>query len=404
MKTSRLKFLALAVWIGNVIAVLPTVTGACPICSGCCSSPTTLADQIADSNFILLADRVSGDEQMKQTTFVIRHVERDEFEELRVGDSVSIPYFSKIEPSGSQLILGSKNQAGELNWQCVGEVTEARLNYILEAPAANVAATRRLPYFVQFLESADSLIADDAFLELDFAEWKDLLACSQQLPRNTLREWLRDPKTQPKRAGLYAMLLGICGDKSDAEFLLAHIRQPTNDFRLGIERYEIAYLWRTGEPGLKVLDDLKLRPKNVVFSERYAVMQAIRFVMGQGSERISRERACESVRLLLAEPEFADLVIADLQRWEDWSVQNRLMSLYGQGEYNLPPIKRAIARYLLAAGKITTPISGNPDKLGTEIPESEQLPHVLQARSCLERLCKQDIKTVQQAERLFFLK
>ena len=123
-----------------------------------------------------------------------------------------------------------------------------------------------------------------------------------------------------------------------------------------------------------------------------------------GTERISRERACESMRLLLNDPELDDLVIADLTRWQDWSVQDQVMRLYHDVDYKHPSIKRTIVRYLFAAGRITTPISSDPTKLTAKLLNSEQPPHVLQAHVHLKTLCEQDLKTVQQVERFWFVK
>jgi hypothetical protein len=95
------------------------------------------------------------------------------------------------------------------------------------------------------------------------------------------------------------------------------------------------------------------------------------------------------MRLLLDRPEIADLVIADLGRWKDWSVQDRLMELYGEDDYNIPYIKRAIVRYLLA--------SCSDENV---MPRS----HSFQAKAHLEALRRVDPIIVKQAEQFFNLK
>ncbi len=57
--------------------------------------------------------------------------------------------------------------------------------------------------------------------------------------------------------------------------------------------------------------------------------------------RVPKERLLASMRLLLDNPEFADQVIPDLARWEDWSVLDRLTEMYKQGDdksYIRPPV------------------------------------------------------------------
>ena len=94
------------------------------------------------------------------------------------------------------------------------------------------------------------------------------------------------------------------------------------------------------------------------------------------------------MRLLLERPELSDLVIADLARWKDWSIQDRLMGLYAEEEFDIPSIKRAIVRYLYYCSR--------------DMPEGvEDAPeYVLQARANLADLEKRDPKTVREARRL----
>jgi hypothetical protein len=107
-------------------------------------------------------------------------------------------------------------------------------------------------------------------------------------------------------------------------------------------------------------------------------------------DRIEKDRLRQSMRILLDRPELADLVIADLARWEDWSVIDRLMTLYDAEEYGIPSIKRAIVRYMLVASK------DKPE-------EGEDLAHVQKAEDYLAELRNKDPKTVKQAERFFFV-
>jgi hypothetical protein len=97
------------------------------------------------------------------------------------------------------------------------------------------------------------------------------------------------------------------------------------------------------------------------------------------------------VRGLVERPAVCDIVINDLARWKDWSVQDRLMALYGAKEYNLPTIKRAIIRYQLASLR-DVPEGADP----------ESLPHVVAGRRNVEALREKDPKRVAEVERLFF--
>ena len=152
------------------------------------------------------------------------------------------------------------------------------------------------------------------------------------------------------------------------------------------------YLLLAGEKALTTLEDAKLRNKKAAFSETYATMNALRFMWTYGDNHISKDRLRQSMRIILDRPELADLVIVDLGRWEDWSVADRLMELYGSAGYDIPSTKRAIVRFYLTA-EATKPKD-----------EKAALPaHVVTAQKHLKKLRETDPETVHSAEEFFYL-
>ena len=111
------------------------------------------------------------------------------------------------------------------------------------------------------------------------------------------------------------------------------------------------------------------------------------------------------MRILLERPELADLVIADLSRMKDWSVQDKLMELYDE-ETNIPSVKRAIVRYMLTSTRDTGEKKTDNATTGgagaiptTDTKPAAELPaHVLKGQKCLEELERKDPKTVIEAE------
>jgi len=55
-----------------------------------------------------------------------------------------------------------------------------------------------------------------------------------------------------------------------------------------------------------------------------------------------------SLRLLLDEPKLADLVIADLARWQDWSVVDRLVAIFKDAQADNIFVREPIVNYLRA--------------------------------------------------------
>jgi hypothetical protein len=74
---------------------------------------------------------------------------------------------------------------------------------------------------------------------------------------------------------------------------------------------------------------------------------ALRF-LGEESAQVPKDRVLKSLRLLLEEPKLADLVIADLARWQDWSAIDRLVELFEKAEADNIFVREPIVNYLRA--------------------------------------------------------
>lgn len=377
--------------LAMIVCVSATVTvSACPFCS---APSLTLSEQVAQADAAVLVQWAKGEQgdsdagDIGSTTYKIVEVMNAGEQGLAKGDDIELPRYRAGKQGDLYLLLGTKGT--ELEWGSPIEITETGFNYVRQAPSPEAAPLVRLAYFVQFLEYPDELISNDAYGEFANAPYKDIVPLANELPREKVREWLADDDVAPTRLGLYGLLLGLCGTSDDAALMEEKILHKSEDFRLGIDGVMGGYLLLTGEEGLAVIDEHKLANRDVAFSETYAAMQALRFMWTYG-QRIEKERLRESMRILLDRAELADLVIADLARWEDWSIIDRLMELYGAEGYEIPSIKRAIVRYMLVASK-NKPAEGQDDS------------HVAKAEENLKQLREQDPKTVKQAERFFFV-
>ena len=74
----------------------------------------------------------------------------------------------------------------------------------------------RLRYAFAYLNSAEFWIGLDAYREFAQASYKDYQALAKSLPADKIADWLRDPATPVSRYGLYASLLGHCGNAKHA--------------------------------------------------------------------------------------------------------------------------------------------------------------------------------------------
>jgi hypothetical protein len=376
---------------------------ACPFCS---APSLTMAEQLKESDAILLVKwtggmPASGNDAGSTEFDILDVVKQPTGGGLKRGGNLSLVRYRSAKAGTLFALLGTKAGA-TIDWGSPLEVTKDSFEYMKSAPAPGVDAQKRLKFFVQYLDHADPVIATDAYSEFANAEYKDIAAIAPQMPREKVRQWVSDPNASPSRLGLYGLMLGLCGKPEDVEVLEKKVLETSGEFRVGIDGVMGGYLLLTREAGLKKLDDTMIANKKAQFSDTYATMQALRFMWQYGDGRISAERLRQSMRLLLDRPELADMVIADLARWQDWSVQARLMELYGAEEYDIPSIKRAIVRYMLAATKdVPKPAATGP---GSPAADTEPPPHVLQAQKNLAQLEEKDPKTVADAKRFYFIK
>ena len=386
---------------------VPRQTTACPFCS---APSLTLSEQLAQSDAVLLVKWSKGlpakGKSPGNTDYEVSKIAKAPAGALKVGDAVQLVRYRAAKKGDLFLLMGS--QAKSLEWGSPIEVSQASFSYLEKLPAPDAPVDKRLAFYLKYLEFPDPLVANDAYAEFANAPYKDIAKLAKQMPRDRLRKWVVSADTPVTRLGLYGLLLGLCGQQADAKLMQDKITSTsTDDFRLGIDGVMSGFLLITGKQGLKIIEDTKLRPtflvdannqplldkqgkkRPVPFSETYAAMQALRFMWTYGDGRIAKQRLRESMRILLARPELADLVIADLARWKDWQVQDQLVKLYGADGYDIPSIKRAIVRYMYYCSKDVDPKAGDapPPK------------HVAQAKQHLADLEKRDPKTVREAKR-----
>ncbi|GAB4136560.1 MAG: hypothetical protein Tsb009_03690 [Planctomycetaceae bacterium] len=372
----------------------PNLAHACPFCS---APSLTLSEQMAQADSVVLVKWVEGKKSDGKipgsTTYEIVEVSKGSKATLKPGKKIILTRFRPAKKGDLFLLMGSKSV--NIEWGSPLEVTKASYQYISKAPNPEQPVQKRLVYFMKYLEFPDLLVSNDAYAEFANAPYKDIAAIADKMPRDRIRKWVASKETPQTRLGLYGLMLGLCGKPADAELMKKKILAKSDDFRLGIDGVMSGYLLLTGEEGLEVLDEHKLDSSSKVpFSETYAAMQALRFLWTYSPKTVEKSRLRKSMRNLLKRPELADLVIADLARWKDWSIQDQLMKLYTKKEYNIPSIKRAIVRYMLVCANDKDEKSSNG-----KVPQ-----HVLDARKNLAMLEKTDPKTVRNAKRFFFIK
>lgn len=364
---------------------------ACPICG---MPSVTLAERLASADAAVLVAWVSAaparGEKPESTTYEI--VEAHRGEGFKKGQRLTVEGSHAGKPGSLVFLMANKTTDGSLKWdQPSLDVTETSAQYIVQAPPPETERRKRLEFYVRFLEYPDPTIANDAFAEFVNAPSEDIFAMADRLPREKLRRWLLDEKLSSGRQSGFGLMLGLCGNADDAELLKRRILESRPP-RFGIEGLIVGYLLLTGEHGLDTLVQARLKNEETEDGELAAFQNALRYFWTYGNGRIPRPPIEAAMRLFIDNPVLASGAITDLARWKDWSVQPRLVTLYGTPGYEDKQNKEAIVGFLLASTRDV------PEKAG-EIP-----PHAREAREVLAKLREKDPKLVAEMERQFGVK
>ncbi|MDB5392360.1 MAG: hypothetical protein JWM11_8006 [Planctomycetaceae bacterium] len=370
-----------------------------PVCSQCfLGRVDAFSEQIQSSDLVVLAEFVCAVKPIDPksagtSTLVVRRVLKGPLDFVYADQIVQLDYAATFLTGESVFLLGQTKGTG-FEWWTMLPFSNCRQGYLDRIKEHESSPEKRLRYFLPYLESTDFLADLDAENEFTVANYTDLIDLTPEFPRMKLRQWIRNPHTSPRRLGVYGVMLGMCGQPVDAKLLHEMIFDHLNheNFVLGLDGLLAGYLLVHGERGLAEIDSKILQDRSGSFSRTFAVMQAIRFLKDCHIDRIPMPRLRDSMRLLLDRQDFADLVVVDLARMQDWEIQDRLTRQYGKNLFTEPASKRAIIRFLMACSQQT---------LDVQSPPPEAVASAGRAVKNLEFLRRQDPEMVRNTERFF---
>lgn len=350
--------------IGMLVGQTPRAS-ACPFCS---AVSLTFAQEIAQSQAAAIVRLVEpppagalsprADGPLPKGKFAVVEV-------LKGGDLVAEAGHANADGTPIETILLEEKPVGtlfllmgieppKLVWSSPIPVSERAVDYLKKLATIPEKGADRLAFFQNHLEDPDETLARDAYDEFAVAPYADVRGLADRMKPAQLLEWIENPKVQANRRRLYATMLGTCGTKADADRIgkiLANqdLGPEKAEVRSGLDALIACYVTLRGPDGLDLVDELFLnrRGREIPFTETYAAVMALRF-LGEESAVVPKDRVLKSLRLLLEEPKLADLVIADLARWKDWSAIDRLVELFEKAEADNIFVREPIVNYLRA--------------------------------------------------------
>lgn len=288
--------------------------------------PGQLSDDGFDRKLRMQVSRI-----LKGKSFV---VEADEFETIAP---------STLEAGQECLVMGVLTD--RMMWSTPMKLTDRSREYILAVQTLPAEGAERVRFFLNYLEDSESFLAFDAYDEFARAPYDAVKDIKADMDRDKLIKWVQDSEVSINRKRLYFTLIGVCGLPEDLPLLERLITSPEKRDRAALDSLIACYLTLAGADGVKLIEDRFLRDPTAEYVDTYAAVAALRF-HGTESDVIPVPRIVEAVRLLLDRPEVADLVIADLARWKDWTVTDRLVEMFKNANEKTQWVRVPIVHFL----------------------------------------------------------
>jgi hypothetical protein len=376
---------------GFAIAIVGArFTRACPFCN---AAMQTLSQEIASADGAVIAQLVRPmptaapgqtiDPASASAKFRIVEVLRGQ-EKLAGAKELDVVYFGNDPPEKKFLITGlAAITPDKIDWTTPVPLSDRGVEYVRKLPGVPQAGVERLVFFQDYLEDEDRLLAQDSYDEFARAPYSEIVALGPHMKRGHILKWVNDPRVGPSGRRLYLTMLGVCGQPDDVPMLEKLMRYDYQLMKPGLtaaigqvsligpvvgaglidesihadERRKkesldalvACYLKLKGPEGLQLVNEVFLGNPQTEYKYLHAAIMALRF-HGEETKVLPREKLLESMRLALDHKEFADQVIPDLTRWEDWDVMPRLMEMFKESaadDWIRPPV----ASYVLVASE-----------------------------------------------------
>jgi len=385
-----MKFISFIVVFAAVAVVSLTFLGAVVVACPFCDAPAqTLSEETASADAVVLAKLIKeappasdpADPNSGTATFEIIEVFRGK-DVVGHAKEANAVYFG--EANKEQVFLISGLGTEKPDWTTPLALSEAAVQYVRKLPTIPASGADRLAFFQDYLENDDPLLAQDSYDEFARAPYEEVQALGPQMHHDDLVKWIADLEINPSRRRLYLTMLGVCGSKDDLPLLESMIvsdfskmepalkeivatgiamrgplslpgwfevmHQQERQKKLGLDALVACYLVLRGPDGLDLIDERFLKDPAVDYTYIYSTIMALRFHGDQDTGVVPKERLLTSLRLLLDNPDFADQVILDLSRWEDWSVLDRLVEMFKTADQS-SYVRQPVVTYLTVAAE-----------------------------------------------------
>ncbi len=339
------------IWLPAVVCLVAlsnwTSVKSCPFCEG--EKGPTLAGQLDDAQIVLYGHfenpRLTKAAETGETDLVIEKVLKDH-DFIKGKKIITLPKHLLFK---GKFIVFADVFKGKIDAYKGIELTDdtEMLRYISGMMALKgKTQSERLRYAFDFLNSPEIEVALDSYREYARADYNDYKDMAKKLPADTIAGWLRDPKTSAYRYGLYASLLGHCGNSEHAKLLLSMIDDPEKRKGSGLYGLLTAYIMLERDKGWTMLKDL-VHDRDKPFVVRYSGLQSMRFLWDTRPDLVARPEVVKGIASILDVPDMADFAIEDLRKWHQWEYCGQILGMFDKKDFATPIIRKSILRYAL---------------------------------------------------------
>ncbi len=332
--------------VGLAVLLIPLAAMACSICGGSFATRSTLREKLLQSVVVVegtLKNAKPNADDLGGTTEFHFGTALKSTALWKETKQVLLPkYYPTIGTTPARFLIFFEADENALRMVHGVESTVALIDYLQATTKFAKPGPLLLTHAFGYLEHTDATVAQEAFLEFALANDADIAAAKKQYDPKKLRAWIAAKETPIERIGVYAILLGLCGEPS--------IDAPTFQKWMIDERFStqlsglIAGLIQLdAQAGWTNLNKL-MTDSQLPFTRRLSALLAMQFLQAT-SGKVHQADIVKVCGLLITDVEFADLIIDDLRRWAWWDHTEKILASYNTTSPKI--LKRTIVRYAL---------------------------------------------------------
>jgi hypothetical protein len=206
----------------------------------------------------------------------------------------------------------------------------------------------RVSSLLRFVNHKEREIAADAFLELSTIEFHELGAAAAKLDPSMLARRIADPETADAQLGVYASLLGHCGNPRDHGAILRRLLENSRPgAALDLRALMLGYVALQPKEAWSYLESSIIAKPDADFRQRYAALRATNVLWDDRAKLVSRVKLVAAMLAMAEQRDVADFAINNLRRWRRWETTERILALAGRDTHRLGIIQSAILRFAL---------------------------------------------------------